>query len=51
MAYFIFNKNSDKINGSLCKIAENKSDLDNLNIIQSNYNSRLKKNLQEVAII
>jgi len=37
MAYFIFNKNSDKINGSLCKIAENKSDLDNLNIIQSNY--------------
>lgn len=37
MAYFIFIKNSDGINGSLYKIAENKFDLDNLNIIQSNY--------------
>jgi len=37
MAYFIFSKNSDDIEGTLSKIAENKSDLDNYNITQSDY--------------
>jgi len=37
MAYFIFLKNSDNIEGTLSKIAENKSDLDNCNITQSDY--------------
>jgi len=35
MAYFIFVKNLDNIEGSIYKIAENQSDLNNLNIIQS----------------
>jgi hypothetical protein len=37
MAYFIFQKNLDNIQATLCKIAENESDLNNLNIIQSDY--------------
>jgi hypothetical protein len=37
MFYFIFGKNLDNILGSLYKIAENQSDLDNLNIDKSIY--------------
>jgi len=37
MAYFIFLKNLDNIKGTLYKIAENQSDLNNLNIIDSDY--------------
>jgi hypothetical protein len=37
MAYFIFLKNLDNIEGTLYKIAENQSDLNNLNIINSDY--------------
>ena len=37
MAYFIFGKNLDNIEGTLYKVAENQSDLNNLNIIQSDY--------------
>jgi hypothetical protein len=37
MSYFIFEKNLDNISGTLYKIAENQSDLNNLNIDQSNY--------------
>jgi hypothetical protein len=37
MAYFIFGKNLDNIEGTLFRIAENQSDLNNLNIIDSNY--------------
>jgi hypothetical protein len=37
MAYFIFLKNLDNIKGTLYKIAENQSDLNNLNIINSDY--------------
>jgi hypothetical protein len=37
MAYFIFLKNSDNLEGLLYKIAENETDLNNLNIIQSDY--------------
>jgi hypothetical protein len=37
MAYYIFLKNSDNLEGTLCKIAENQSDLNNLNIDQDNY--------------
>ena len=37
MAYFIFFKNSDNIEGTIYKIAENESDLNNLNIIKSEY--------------
>lgn len=37
MSYFIFLKNLDNINGTIYKIAENQSDLNNLNIIQSDY--------------
>jgi hypothetical protein len=37
MAYFIFKKNSDDIENTLYRIAENYSDLNNLNIIQSDY--------------
>ena len=37
MAYFIFQKNLDNIEGSLYKIAENEVDFDNLNIIDSDY--------------
>jgi len=37
MAYFIFGKNLDNIEGTLFRIAENQSDLNNLNIIDSDY--------------
>jgi len=37
MAYFIFSKNADNINNTLYRIAENQSDLNNLNIDQNNY--------------
>lgn len=37
MSYFIFLKNLDNIEGSLYKISENQSDLNNLNINQSDY--------------
>ena len=37
MSYFIFQKNSDNIVGTICFIAENNSDLNNLNIILSDY--------------
>ena len=37
MAFFIFIKNKDNIPGCLYKIAENISDLNNLNIMQSDY--------------
>jgi hypothetical protein len=37
MSFIIFNKNLDNVNGSLYKIAENESDLNNLNIIKSDY--------------
>jgi hypothetical protein len=37
MPYFIFQKNSDNIEGSIYRIAENESDLNNLNIIKSDY--------------
>jgi hypothetical protein len=37
MSYFIFQKKSDNILGTLYKIAENIDDLNNLNIIKSDY--------------
>ena len=37
MSYFIFIKNSENSEGALYKIAENQSDLNNLNILQSDY--------------
>ena len=37
MAYFIFTNNSDNIEGTLYRIAENQFDLDNLNIDKSIY--------------
>ena len=37
MSYFIFLKNSDNILGTLYRISENQSDLNNLNIDKSNY--------------
>jgi hypothetical protein len=37
MSYFIFIKNLDNIEGSLYKIAENESDLNNLNINKNDY--------------
>ena len=37
MAYFIFNKNSDNLEGTLYRIAENQSDFTNLNINSSDY--------------
>lgn len=37
MAYFIFSKYFENIEGSLYRIAENENDLSNLNIIQSDY--------------
>jgi hypothetical protein len=37
MSYFIFSKNLDNVEGTIYKIAENQSDLNNLNIIQSEY--------------
>ena len=37
MSYFIFLKNFDNLENTLYKIAENQSDLNSLNIIQSDY--------------
>jgi hypothetical protein len=37
MSYFIFLKNSDNIERTIYKIAENQSDLNNINITQSDY--------------
>jgi hypothetical protein len=37
MTYFVFAKNFDNVSGSIYRIAENQSDLNNLNIIQSDY--------------
>jgi hypothetical protein len=37
MAFFIFTKNQDNQTGTLYRICENQSDLNNLNIIQSDY--------------
>jgi hypothetical protein len=37
MSYFIFLKDSNNIKGTLYKIAENESDLNNLNIDKNNY--------------
>ena len=37
MAYFVFIKNADNLDSSIYKIAENQFDLDNLNIIKSDY--------------
>jgi hypothetical protein len=37
MSYFIFLKDLDNSDGTLYKVAENQSDLNNLNIIQSDY--------------
>jgi hypothetical protein len=37
MSYFIFSKNSDNLTGLIYRIAENQSDLNNLNIIKSDY--------------
>jgi hypothetical protein len=37
MAYFIFQKNSDNLEGTFYKIAENKNDLDSLNINKDDY--------------
>ena len=37
MAYFIFAKNFDNLEGSIYKIAENQTDLNNLAIHQENY--------------
>jgi hypothetical protein len=37
MSYFIFTKDSDNMDGTLYRIAENQSDLNNLNIDQSVY--------------
>lgn len=37
MAYFIFIKNLDNVSGSAYRIAENQSDLDNLNINKLDY--------------
>ncbi len=37
MSYFIFSNNSDNIPGALYRIAENESDLNNLNIDKSTY--------------
>jgi hypothetical protein len=37
MSYFIFLNNSDNLLGTLYRIAENESDLNNLNILKSDY--------------
>lgn len=37
MAYFILSKNSDDVENTLVKIAENQSDLNNLNLNQNDY--------------
>jgi len=37
MAYFIFLKNLDNVYGTISRIAENESDLNNLNIVKTDY--------------
>jgi len=37
MAYFIFSKDSDNVYGTIYRMVENQSDLEKLNINQSNY--------------
>ena len=37
MAYFIFTKDLNDVDGTIYKIAENEYDLNNLNIVKSNY--------------
>ena len=37
MVYFVFGKNLDNINNTIYRIAENESDLNNLNIFQNDY--------------
>jgi hypothetical protein len=37
MSFFIFQRNSDNVEGAIYRIAENQSDLSNLNIIASDY--------------
>jgi hypothetical protein len=37
MSYFIFTKDADNIEGTICKIAENQFDLDNLNIDKNSH--------------
>jgi hypothetical protein len=37
MSYFIFSKNLDNVEGTLYRVAENQSDLNNLNIVTSAY--------------
>ena len=37
MAYFIFLNNTESLEGTIYRIAETQSDLDNLNILKSNY--------------
>jgi len=37
MSYFIFVKNQDNIEGTIYKIAQNQNELDNLNIVKSDY--------------
>jgi hypothetical protein len=37
MSYFIFSPNLDNVDGTLYRIAENQSDLNNLNISEDNY--------------
>jgi hypothetical protein len=46
MAYYIFIKNLDNIEGSIYRIAENNSDLNNLNINQSDYKI-IENNIQD----
>ena len=52
MSYFIFQNNSDNIEGTLYKISENQSDLDNLNIPQSVYKiiESSQENFNEVKL-
>jgi len=46
MAYYIFSKNSEGMNGSIVKIAENINDLNTLNINKNDY-SILEDNIQD----
>jgi len=45
MPYYIFSKNSDNVENTIYRIAENNSDLNNLNIIQSD-NKIIENNVQ-----
>jgi hypothetical protein len=52
MAYYIFLKNSDNIEGTLYRVAENLSDLNNLNINQVNYKiiENVSQNFDDIKI-